>query len=67
MTKVEFVEWVDHPVTKEMMRLFGEVREAYVDRLVSGDTLGKEVQTAKTVGVVKGLDFFLKAEYENED
>jgi len=61
MTKREFIEWRDSPVTTELMRMFQEVREAYVDKLVRGDTLGNEVVTAKDVGIVKGLDFFIKA------
>jgi len=67
MTKREFIDWRDNAVTVEMMRMFGEVRVAYADKLVRGDTLNDVVVTAKDVGVVKGLDFFLKAEFEGED
>jgi len=67
MTRTEFIEWRDHAVTVELMKLFKEVREAYADKLVRGDSLGKEALTAQDVGIVKGLDFFLKAEFEGDE
>ena len=67
MTKVEFMEWRDHPVTKELIRMFTEVRDAYAERLVGGFTIDEPTKTSKDVGVIKGLDFFLKAQFEEED
>lgn len=67
MTKIEFVDWTDHPVTAEMMKLFTEVRDAIQDKLISGDNLGDEVKTALDVGTVRGLNFFINAEFDEDE
>jgi len=68
MTKSEFVDWKDSSVTIELMRMFQEVRDAYADKIIRGDNLGKEILMANDIGIVKGLDFFLNVEFEgNED
>jgi len=67
MTKVEFLDWKEHPVTAEMYKAFMEVRDSIKEDLATGSTLGNESETARRVGMIEGLDFFLNAGYDGED
>ncbi len=69
MNNEQFQEWKSNPTTIEVTKLLFVQREAYCESLGSGGTVGEEVGstvilTAKTVGIIEGLDQFLKMEYQ---
>jgi len=59
----EWNMWLNNPVTIQFMEALGRERREWADRLVEGLTLkpGTEVvETAKTVGIIYGLDVGLE-------
>ena len=67
MTKDEIYDWISHPVTKQVKEIYTEVKNTLAKELIDGVTLGDEIATAKKVGMIKGLEFFLNLEFEGED
>lgn len=69
MTKEEYRDWAEHPVTKEMVSALGETREGILEELGAGGTLSENTErdTARLVGNIEGLDFFLNHHYEEEE
>ena len=66
MTQGEYMEWVQHPVTKEMTKALAATREGVLEELGAGATLSEFVErdTARLVGNIEGLDFFLNHQFE---
>jgi len=69
MTKEEYKDWAEHPVTQEMVKALEETRVGILDELGAGGTLSENTErdTARLVGNIEGLDFFLKHHYEDEE
>ena len=66
MTRAEYLSWREHPVTEEMTRALSETREGIKEELASGASLGSMTDTARYVGNIEGLDFFLNHHFEDE-
>jgi len=66
MNKNEYLSWKEHPVTEEMIRALTETREGIKEELASGATLDSHEQTARYVGNIEGLDFFINHRFEDE-
>lgn len=72
ISKEEFAAWKKLPVTKKIYHNIKAVRDAFSESLNNGETLrgsmGTIEETAKVVGLLRGIDLFLQAEYgDNED
>jgi len=65
MNKEDFDQWKSNPVTKEVMEIIRDWRTAYANSLAMGGTYNPDSMentfgnTAKTVGVIEGLDQIL--------
>lgn len=66
MTRSEYLSWREHPVTEEMIRALQETREGIKEELATGATLDNHISTARYVGNIEGLDFFLNHRFEDE-
>lgn len=64
MTKDEYVEWKENSVTKEIILIMKEVREAYKEKLASGATIDSITNTARTVGNIEAFDYLINIEWE---
>lgn len=66
MRKEQFDEWHSHPATIEIFKELEDVREDLKEDLARGATLGSEVQTARLVGNIEGLNQLLNIKYEGD-
>lgn len=64
MDKEQFEEWRANPGTVEVFEEVNKLREALKESLANGATLGSEVQTARVVGNIEGLNQLLNIKYE---
>ena len=65
----ELSGWLNHPVTQRIYRELKELRDNEADTLVSGSTLSDHARTAYIMGLIAGMDKFLKLdikEFGNE-
>ena len=72
VTKEQFLEWKEHPVTIEVYEEIKRAKQLLVDRLSEGATIGYEAQvthgqTNKVIGQIEGLDQLLNLTYEDEE
>ena len=65
MNKEEFGAWRTDPITEQVFGILREVRAHHVERLTSGQTVGAETDTAKTVGIIQAFDYLLNIDYED--
>jgi hypothetical protein len=67
----EFVAWKRLPITKKIYHHMSAVRGAFSESLNNGETLygGQKTveETARVVGILRGIDLFLEAEYGDQD
>ena len=64
MNKESFYEWKSHPVTAEVLKEVGVMRDNLKETLATGATLGSEIHTAQVVGNIEGLNQLLNIEFE---
>ncbi len=65
LTKEEFVEWREHPITKHLLMHLRLVREATVESMTNEQVImGDQCQRimARSLGVLTGLDAVLNME-----
>lgn len=69
ISKDEFVEWKNHPVTKEIMLLLDDKKSKIRDVLSSGEILGDNTEkaVARLVGHLEGIDDLLNIQYGDEE
>lgn len=72
ITAEQFAEWKEQPATKELFAALKDVRQALIDRLSSGQTIGESAddthgRTNKIVGQIEGLNQLLNVTYEQEE
>jgi len=74
IAKEDLDQWKIHPITKEVMAIIRDWRGAYAESLAMGGTFDPDSMeitfgnTAKTIGVIEGLDRILNiAITEGED
>lgn len=69
ITKEEFVNWKENPTTQAIIEQFKQIRETYSEALCNGATLTEncDIDTAKAVGFIRGLNAFILVEYEEEE
>ena len=65
MTNSEYLDWKQHPVTKEHLKYFTEVRDDMIESLANGHSLGEntERETALMVGEIAGLNYFINGDH----
>lgn len=71
LTSEQFQEWKNHPVTKEIFTELNKSRNALVEQLVNGSSIGYQADethgtTSKLVGQINGLDQLLNISFEGE-
>lgn len=67
MNKEKFAEWKSHPATVEVFEEVVRVRNQLKEHITSGGTLGSEIETARLVGNIEGLNQLLNISYEGGD
>jgi len=64
VSKMEVVQWQQHPVSKALLLLLQETKEVQVQKILAWGTLqmGREIRdTASVIGFIEGLDFILNS------
>ena len=65
ITKADFSEWKDHPVTKEVFSMLQQQLEGIKTDLGNGITMAnKNLTTDYLVGRIQGLNDFLGIDFE---
>lgn len=67
MNQEQFSEWRNQEHTKEVFKEIAEVRDQLKDQLANGATLGSEVETARVVGSIEGLNQLLNISFDGGD
>ena len=67
MTKEDFEQWKENPVTKEVMSQITEVRNSYREAIIQSASSGDSIASARTAGNIESLDYLLKIEWEGKD
>lgn len=69
MTKSEYLDWKQHPVTREHLEFFTDLRDDMISALGDGHSLGEhtERETALMVGEIAGLNYFIKGEHVGDE
>ena len=73
MRSDDLQEWHNHPVSIELMELMQEARDQLVEAMANGHFLNLGnmnetfAATAKAVGTLEGIDFFLNMVKETKD
>jgi len=69
VTKEEYNEWKNHPVTKVIKQSIEEERDRLKDIISSGTVLEdfSEQKVARLIGHIEGLDYLLDIRYEDEE
>jgi len=66
VSAAEYQNWLNHDVTKKVFLSLRNYRANILEGLAAGETLGhgcgSNEATAKSVGVVRGIDLILKIE-----
>ena len=67
----QFQEWKNHPVTKELFVELKKSRQAIIDLLANGRSIGDDAQTthgltSKAVGQIEGLNQLLNISFEGD-
>ena len=70
LTSEQFQEWKNHPVTKEIFAELKKSRQAIVEQLSNGNSIGYEAATThgntnRLVGQISGLDQLLNISFED--
>lgn len=65
----QVLEWREHPVTRQQIRLIQEIHQRDLTHLAKGYTLGTNVDqnTARLVGFLEALQVVLDLELHAED
>ena len=68
ITKEQFAEWKEHPVTKEVFDKIKETKDALVEKLAEGQTVAQNADvtrglTNKVIGQIEGLNQLLNIEF----
>jgi len=71
LTSEQFQEWKNHPVTKEIFAELKKSKQAIVEQLANGGSIGYTVDethgfTNKLVGQINGLDQLLNISFEGD-
>lgn len=71
LTKEQFAEWREHPVTKEVFAKIRELKQESIEKLVAGQTLANAADvthglTSRLIGEISGLNQLLELEFEDE-
>ena len=71
ITKEQFQEWKNHPVTKELFVELKKARQSLIEQLANGGTIGDTFDsthglTSKTVGQIDGLNQLLNISFEGD-
>lgn len=64
MTKSDFEQWVNSPITKEIMSQLKETRDAYRESLIGLAVSGDPLASAKVAGNIESFDYLLNIEFE---
>lgn len=66
VSKSEYEEWRNHPVTLEVFNTIRASRQQAVDHIVFSGTLtdSTERDTARAVGIIQGIDMLLAMDWE---
>jgi len=72
ITKEMFLEWKEHPVTREVFEEVGKAKQILLDNFSKGLTIGHLADithglTNKLYGQIEGLDQLLNITYEDEE
>jgi hypothetical protein len=72
LTKEEFQEWWYLPQTQEVVAKLKEFRQAVVDEILESRTLSDNAgmtaqMTARAVGEIAGLDFFIEKRFQEDE
>jgi len=72
ITKEMFLEWKEHPVTREVFEEVGKAKQTLLDNFSKGLTIGSSADvthglTNKLYGQIEGLDQLLNITYEDEE
>lgn len=68
ITVEQFVEWKEHPVTKEVFAKVKETKDELVEQLAEGRTIAHNADvthglTSKVIGQIEGLNQLLNIEF----
>ncbi len=69
VTKEEYIEWKNHPVTKIVKQSIEEERDRLKEIVSSGAVLEdfSEQKVARLIGHIEGLNYLLDIRYEDEE
>lgn len=67
MNQEQFYEWRNQEATVEVFKEIAAVRDQLKDHLARGDTVRDQVETARVVGNIEGLNQLLNIDYEGGD
>jgi hypothetical protein len=65
MDKESFTQWMEHPVTKEVMKIINDTRLEFSHSLMAHASSGETVSAARAAGNMEGLDYLLNIQYED--
>lgn len=70
ITKEQFEEWKEHPVTKEIFINLKEIKKDIQEQMGYGNTIGSDAEsthglTSKAVGQLLGIDQILNITFED--
>lgn len=66
LSKEDFYRWKMDQVGQEVFKAIREAREQWAQYLINGGTIYSSEDTAKTVGIIAGLDNLLEFEVEDK-
>ena len=73
ITKEQFGEWKEHPITKEIFKEIEILKKGLLEQLGTGSTIGYDAaethgRTSKVVGQIDGLNQLLNIDFaDNPD
>jgi hypothetical protein len=65
LSKEEFYRWKMDPTGQEFWRAIRAARDMWAEHLVNGNTVESQVQTAQTIGIIRGMDTIINFEVED--
>lgn len=66
MTKEDFTQWLENPITVEVMGRVRGTRNEFSHSLMAHASSGDSVAAARAAGHIEALDYLLNIEYEDQ-
>lgn len=64
MTKEDFEQWKNSPVTKEIMGIINDARSQCAENVIKCSASGEHAIATRLSGNIETLDFFLNIQFE---